>query len=108
MTRKTCKRSVRGAGWVGLLLLVTGTGGWLGHRLEAERCCVHGTSQWEVARADAGAADLAAGGWRPKRPTMCAAAVVATAVAGGLASGVPGGSVVVFVAMVPLLLDACG
>jgi hypothetical protein len=39
---------------------------------------------------------------------LCAAAVVATAVAGGLMSAFPNGAVVAFVAMAPLLLDACG
>ena len=48
------------------------------------------------------------GGWRPKRPMLCAAAVVATVIAGGVLSTTPGGGIATAVAMFPVVVDACG
>jgi len=49
-----------------------------------------------------------AGGWRPKRPMVCAGAMILSAMAGAAVNVVaPGGGGVVLVAMLPFLLDAC-
>lgn len=92
---------------VSRLLAVLGTIACVG----ASRPVAHPHTS-EVPRASIAAANVmvhadACGGWRPKRPMLCAATVVATAVAGGLMSAIPNGGLVAFVAMAPLLLETC-
>ena len=49
----------------------------------------------------------APGGWRPKRPVLCASAFLASGIAAALLSTSPVGGGVALIAMLPLLVEAC-
>jgi hypothetical protein len=114
MIATTTQRSVRAVAMYGFLVGMLAVGTWApaGTKPIGAATRTDATEVTEpVVRAPDAATPMpmdASGGWRPKRPMLCAATVMATAIAGGLMSAIPNGGLVAFIAMVPLLAETCG